>query len=318
VTPTQLRAFVAVVRLGSVKAAAAELEVTEAAVSGHVAQLRRELDDRLFVRASSGLAFTPGGLRLASRATEMLGLADLTVREVSQAGQGQRMLRLAVTSLFAEYAAPGLIELFAGRAADLEVELSAVPVSQFTGLLASRAADVAIGPRPRGGVEDLTATPFLKYQVVLVTGAGHPLAGVRARPEALREQTWLLGPTAAENQGAMRRLLGSFRVPEANQRIFQSHAAALEEATRGHGVAPAVAFVVADDVAKGRLARLDVRGGQADGTWTALSLPPHSRAGAASELLRFITSPRATQAMLHGSGADVRRFKPSVHVTLWS
>ena len=32
-TPTQLRAFAAVVRLGSVKAAAAELYVTEAAVS---------------------------------------------------------------------------------------------------------------------------------------------------------------------------------------------------------------------------------------------------------------------------------------------
>jgi carbon-monoxide dehydrogenase large subunit len=42
-TPTQLRAFAAVVRLGSVKAAAAELDVTEAAVSLHVGQLRKEL-----------------------------------------------------------------------------------------------------------------------------------------------------------------------------------------------------------------------------------------------------------------------------------
>jgi hypothetical protein len=34
--------------------------------------------------------------------------------------------------------------------------------------------------------------------------------------------------------------------------------------------------------------------------------------------MRFLTTPRATQAMLHGSGADVGRFRPSVHVTLWS
>lgn len=46
-TPTQLRAFATVVRLGSVKPAAAELLVTEAAVSLHIGQLRRELGDKL-------------------------------------------------------------------------------------------------------------------------------------------------------------------------------------------------------------------------------------------------------------------------------
>ena len=64
------------VRLGSVKAAAAELGVTEAAVSLHVGHLRKELEDQLFARTGSGLAFTPGGLRLASRAGEMLGLQE--------------------------------------------------------------------------------------------------------------------------------------------------------------------------------------------------------------------------------------------------
>ena len=121
-TPTQLRAFAAVVRLGSVKAAAQEIGVSEAAVSMHVAQLRKEFDDVLFARTGSGLAFTPGGLRLASRAVEILGLQDRTVREVSQAGDGRRVLRVATSSLFAEHAAPGLIDLFTSRAADLEVE----------------------------------------------------------------------------------------------------------------------------------------------------------------------------------------------------
>ena len=112
-TPTQLRAFAAVVRLGSVKRAAADLDVTEAAVSLHVGQLRKELGDKLFVRTASGLAFTPGGLRLASRAAEMLSLQDRTIIEVRQAGGGRRLLRVATSALFAEHAAPGLIELFA-------------------------------------------------------------------------------------------------------------------------------------------------------------------------------------------------------------
>ena len=98
--------------------AAAQLEVSESAVSLHIGQLRKELGDQLFSRTANGLTFTPGGLRLASRATELLGLQDITVLEVSAAGQGRRLLRVGASSLFAEHAAPGLIELFASRAAE--------------------------------------------------------------------------------------------------------------------------------------------------------------------------------------------------------
>jgi len=173
VTPTQLRAFSAVVRLGSVKAAAAELGVTEAAVSLHVGHLRKELEDRLFARTGSGLAFTPGGLRLASRAGEMLGLQERTIREVGQAGSGKRLMRVAASSLFAEYAAPGLIELFVSRAADLDVELSVHNTREFESLLSTRTVDVAIGPKPRQLPDNLAGKPFLNYQIV-VGGGGRP------------------------------------------------------------------------------------------------------------------------------------------------
>ena len=72
-TLAQLQSFVLVARHGSVKAAAAELEVTEPAVSVAVAALRKELGDELFVRSGRGIALTPGGRRLAALATEILG-----------------------------------------------------------------------------------------------------------------------------------------------------------------------------------------------------------------------------------------------------
>ena len=46
--------------------------------------------------------------------------------------------------------------------------------------------------------------------------------------------------------------------------------------------------------------------------------PTHCRTPAAAELMRFVTTPRATQAMLRGAGVNVGRFRPSIHVTLWS
>lgn len=317
-TPTQLRAYSTVVRLGSVKGAAAELGVSEAAVSLHIAQLRKELEDQLFTRTGVGLAFTPGGLRLASRATEMLGLQQRTIREVSQAGHGRRLMRLAASSFFAEHAAPGLIELFAGRADDLDVELSVHDAHEFEPMLASRAVDVAIGPKPDRLFDTVVHTPFLNYQIVVVAGPGHPLAKVHTRPAQLREQTWLLGPSAAGGEGVVQTMLRRFDVPEERQRIFQSHAAAIEETKHNEGLALALSLAVADDLAHGRLVRISGPGVQADRVWSAMTLPRHSVLPAAAELVRFITTPRATQAMLRGSGINVGRFRPSIHVTLWS
>ena len=79
-----------------------------------------------------------------------------------------------------------------------------------------------------------------------------------------------------------------------------------------------MAFAVAHDVAKGRLVKLDGPGLRTDGVWSAMTLPESGSRSAVAELTRFVTTPRATQAMLGGSGVNVSRFKPSVHVTLWS
>ena len=49
-----------------------------------------------------------------------------------------------------------------------------------------------------------------------------------------------------------------------------------------------------------------------------LTLADALRSPVAAELTRFVTTPRATQAMLRGSGVTVGRFSPSIHVTLWS
>ena len=112
-------------------------------------------------------------------------------------------------------------------------------------------------------------------------------------------------------------MLHRLGVPEHRQRIFQSDAAALEETTRGNGVALAVGFSVSGDLAAGRLVPWRARAcgpGPVDGAGP----PPDHQPPAAAELLRFITTPRATQAMVRGAGVHLGRFKPAVHVTLWS
>ena len=316
-TPSQLRTFATIVRLGSSKAAAADLGVSEAAVSNSVAALRKELGDPLFERAATGIAFTPGGLRLAARAAEMLGLQEQTVLEVRAAAGGRRIIRVAVSPMFGELAAPGLVELFAQRALDLDVELSVRSATSFPDMLQARTAELAFGPLLPTGPE-VETTGLLRYQLILVVAATHPLAGRRVDRAELARITWLLGPSAAHEYSSAHALVRRVGVPEDRQLVFQSHAAALEEVRVGAGLTLIPAHHVSADIARGRLAQLSVSGATVDGLWAAYALPRSQLAQPAQELLRFASTPRAIQAMLKGSGANIGRFQPRVHVTLWS
>ncbi|MDY6807465.1 MAG: LysR family transcriptional regulator [Actinomycetota bacterium] len=321
-TSAQLRAFVGIVRTGSVKQAAAELGLTEQAVSMHVAQLRKSLGDQLFRRTHSGLAFTPGGLRLAARAVEILGLQDQTISEVEAAAGGQRTIRLATSSLFAEHAVGGLIDLFTRRAKDLEVELTVQPPDQFASLLASRAVDVAIGATPleaetASAAPTLSCKEFLTYDVEVMASPSHPFTTRRVSPEELAHATWNLGPSAAGESGVVPEMLADLGVPEDCQRIFQSDAAAWEETQRGTGLTLALTFAVHSDLRAERLARVAGPGVHRRATWSAMTLA-HDPTRTAGELMRFVTTPKAIQAMLRGAGVPLKSFRPAVYVTLWN
>ena len=317
-TPAQLRAFAAVARHGTSKAAATELKVSEAAISGHVAALRRELGDDLFRRSRGGIVLTPGGMRLASRAVEMLVLQDQTRHEVRTAAAGARVLRLAVSSLFGEDAAPGLIELFSTRAQDLRVEMSVFPTDHFESLLVARTVDAAIGPAPLSRSGEVAVEPFMRYQLVPVVGPSHVLATRRVTRADLAAQTWLLGPSAVDAASGAARILCHYSVAEANQRIYQNHAAALDDARSGAGVALCPVSKLGPESSDGRLARVDAPGNMVEGTWATYVLRNEHSAAIAHELVRFVSTPRAIQAMLSGSAANIGRFRPRVHVTLWS
>ena len=113
VTLTQLSAFLSVVRLGSVTAAAEELVVTQPSVSAAVAALERELGVQLTERAGRGVRPTAAGEVYARYAADVLGL----LREGSETaaalarGAGRRLRITAVTTA-GEHLLPTLLSSF--------------------------------------------------------------------------------------------------------------------------------------------------------------------------------------------------------------
>ena len=120
------------------------------------------------------------------------------------------------------------------------------------------------------------------------------LADEYAKGGLERELATLRGEWSDELEAAARN--PDYRVPEGKQQIFQSHAAAVEEAKRGRGISLAVAFAVAQDLAAGTLARVPGRALQGQGTWNISLLAGQRATPAAEEMARFVTTPRATQA----------------------
>ncbi len=303
-TLAQLQSFVLVARLGSVKAAAAELQVTEPAVSVAVAALRKELGDDLFRREGRGIALTAGGRRLAALAGEILSLAEQARRSVADSG---RRVQVAATGLAAEHVGP-LLDAFAAREEGVELTVETLPGAKFAEALEHRRADIALGPDP-GPVATIAAAPFLRCRLVVAAAPGHPLAGAQAiAPAQLERERWLSGPLdPATGTGLF--LARHGLAPEVA--ACDSGAAALDAAAAGEGVVLALAHEL-----RGReLARLDVRGTPVVELWHASTLGLGRALPAALALQRFATTPEATQAVASRRPATGAR--RGVHVTLW-
>ena len=80
-TLSQLRTFALVARLGSLRAAARELGISEPAVSAALAALRSDVGDPLVVRSGGGIALTAGGRALAEYAQEIVALVEQSRHE---------------------------------------------------------------------------------------------------------------------------------------------------------------------------------------------------------------------------------------------
>jgi LysR family transcriptional regulator, low CO2-responsive transcriptional regulator len=211
VTVTQLRAFLAVVRTGSVRAAAAELVVTQPSVSAAIAALSRELGAELTERAGRSVRPSAAGEAFAPYAAHVVGLlaeGEQAVREVS-AGES-RELRIAAVTTAAEHLLPALLGGFTRGNPGVRLAIDVGNRERVFRRLAAHEADVAIAGRapPDAG---LVSARFRENTMVVITQPGDPLAaGASVDLAELADRTWLLreegSGTRAYNEALIARL----------------------------------------------------------------------------------------------------------------
>ncbi|HMJ36197.1 MAG TPA: LysR family transcriptional regulator [Baekduia sp.] len=319
-TLRQLATFATVARLGSVKAAARELAISEPAVSAAVGVLRKELGDDLYHREGHGLVLTAQGERLASLATEIGALARRAHGSLGEDGRVDRLLHIAVTGTVEEHVVGPLLAAFTERTPDVRATVEVQPAMRFAGLLNRRRADIVLGPRP--GIAEapgLVVVPFLRYRMVIVAPPGHRLAGRQdVAPAELATDRWLVGADGVERGSPTALYLRRAKIAPPDVRAFPSDAAALSAVAAGEGVMLALWHFTAAALRRGTVIRLAVRGTPVVDLWHASTLPDEHCLTGASALRRFTTTADATQAMAaprHGVPAGIVR--APVHATLW-
>jgi len=317
VTLTQLNAFVLVARLGSVRAAASALGVSESAVSQALTALRQDLGDQLITRSQAGMTLTAGGARLLGTASQIVVLGAEAYAAVRAAQGAAEQLRIVATATFAEFVAAPLMEAFTRRfAGAVEVTTGVAPAGDHAVLIANRLADVAFGPAAAAeGELPIVSEPVFKYRLAAVTsrqGAG----ALRGSP---RQWRWLAGPSGADPGSSTARLLARLGVPEGNIRVLPSQTAAWAAAADGAGVATAIEHLVSHQVRRGELVLVEAAGLPSEEVWHATLLDRDHRGSAAASLRRFLSTPEAMQLIRSpAAGVPPSRFKPPVYVTIWS
>jgi DNA-binding transcriptional LysR family regulator len=150
-TVTQLNAFLAVIRGGSVTAAADELVVTQPSVSSALAALGRELGCDLFERAGRGIRLTQAGIAFAPYAADVIGLLEQGRQAAREAAAvSARRLRIAAVTTAAESFVPPLMRAFSQAHPEIELTLDVGNREQVLDRVLSHAVDVAIsGSRRR-------------------------------------------------------------------------------------------------------------------------------------------------------------------------
>ncbi|MFI6061285.1 LysR family transcriptional regulator [Streptomyces sp. NPDC051286] len=174
-----VRTFVAVAEAGQFQKAAADLSITQQAVSKRIAGLERDLGVRLFTRTPRGAELTIDGQAFLPHARELLRVAE---RAVASVHTSRRPLRVDVIN--SRGAASGLMRGF--HRAHPEIDLDVVMLFDVeTAVTAIRSGAIdasfrAVAMPGRPFPEDIESVRVLDEPLQLLTGPAHALAGARS------------------------------------------------------------------------------------------------------------------------------------------
>ena len=178
----QIRYFVAAAETGQISRAAAELNVTQSAVTVAIRQLEEQLGLTLFRRSSAGVTVTQEGTELLRLGRDMLSTAEQALHlKRAQGHDAAGVLRVGVTYTVAGYVRPALLMRFIRIYPNITVKLHESSRAMVQKSVIDGGLDLALGMFEESDpIEDLDATILHRSRRRLWLAANHPLLEVQS------------------------------------------------------------------------------------------------------------------------------------------
>jgi len=197
---SSLKALVAAVDEGSLRAAARRLAVSQPALTKMIRELERELGTTLVIRSTTGIVPTAQGKVLYDRACTVDRELVQAVDQIRQLdGQMTGELKIGAVPLAVLLLIPETLRSFNQEFPGIRLCVSEeLYLAQLTRLRKGE-VDVAVGPVPDGLPQgEITAETLMPISMVVVVRKGNPLAKVRHLHE-LADAPWVYTGAAVES-----------------------------------------------------------------------------------------------------------------------
>src|SRR5947207_5023289 len=254
----RLRAFAAFARCRSFSAAAAELRISQPAVSKHVAELERALGLKLVERARRDGALTSAGDFVANhvlRAESLLAQAAVGAAQFRNSASGS--LAIVASWVTGTYLLPGIIAEFQHLHQAVRISLQLGTAMQAAEWLRSHRAELGFIAGAVGGPE-IEAEPLLENEIVIVGRPG--LVPSRPSRESLEFFTWISREEGSATRTASDAAMARLGIVPRRRLELPSYEAVLSALKRGYGVAAISRYIVAAELQARALTVIPVRG----------------------------------------------------------
>jgi DNA-binding transcriptional LysR family regulator len=205
VTLRQLRVLAAVVRTGSVTAAAQRLNVSPPAITLQMQLLQDQARLPLVVRSAAGTVATDAGAEILRTIDQIETLLeDCNAALASIAGSHRGSVSVGVVST-AKYFAPRVLGHFVRVHPGLELRLVIGNRADMINGLQHCEIDIAVMGRPPEEL-DVNATVIGDHPHVIIAAPDHPLASVKLiKPACLKDEVFLVREPGSGTRALMER-----------------------------------------------------------------------------------------------------------------
>jgi len=259
-TLRQLQVFEAVARKLSFSRAAAELHLTQPAVSMQVKLMEEHAGLPLFERLGKKIFLTEAGAELHQHSrviAQQLRDADEALAARKGLSQGRLLITMVST---AKYFVPPLLARFLGQHPGVAVKLSANNREVVLKQLADNEVDLAIMGRTPEGM-DAVAEPFARHPHVVIAAPANPLAKKRRIPLArLAQETFLIREPGSGTRGLLERLFADHHLPLNVSMELASNETIKQAVQAGMGISLLSLHTIELELKTRHLAVLDVQG----------------------------------------------------------